>query len=74
MAASPPEQAIGANDAGFDGFARLHDRKQRHHAAHWKIDPLDWLPRLVQDDIRPTRWMAIRPRAILIYHAATHGA
>jgi hypothetical protein len=48
-----PEQAIGANDASFDGFARLHDRKQRDHAAHWKIDTLDRLPRLVQNGTRP---------------------
>jgi hypothetical protein len=47
-----PEQAIGANDASFDLLARLHDRKQRDHAAHWKIDPLDRLPRLVQHDTR----------------------
>jgi hypothetical protein len=24
----PSEQTIGANNAGFDGFAGLHDRKQ----------------------------------------------
>ena len=47
------EQAVGAHNASFDGFARLHDRKQRDHAAHWKIDTLDRLPRLVQDGIRP---------------------
>src|SRR5262249_49067206 len=45
-------QAVGANNASFDLLARLHDRKQRDHAAQRKIDPLDWLPRLVQHDTR----------------------
>jgi hypothetical protein len=44
------DQAIGANNASFDLLARLHDREQRDHAAERKIDPLDRLPRLVQDD------------------------
>src|SRR6266550_7314857 len=48
-----PDQAIGANNASFDLLAGLHDREQRDHAAHWKIDTLDRLPRLVQDGIRP---------------------
>src|SRR6516225_3268958 len=46
------DQAIGPNNASFDGLARLHDRKQRDHAAQWKIDALDRLPRLVQHDTR----------------------
>src|SRR5438105_3823558 len=42
----PSDQAIGANNTSFDGFAGLHHREQRDHAAQRKIDALhciSWL-------------------------------
>ena len=47
----PSDQPIGANNAGFDSLAGLHDREQRDHAAKGKIDLLDWVSRLVDHDV-----------------------
>jgi hypothetical protein len=47
-----PDQAISAHNAGLDGLAGLHGRKQRDHAAKRKIHPLDRLSGLVQDGTR----------------------
>ena len=46
----PSDQAICANNAGFDCFAGLHDCEQRDHAAKGKIDLLDCVSRLVEHD------------------------
>src|SRR5437867_7226428 len=45
------DQAIGANNAGFDSLAGLHDREQRDHAAQRKIDALDSVSRLSPSSI-----------------------
>ncbi len=46
------DQAVSAHNAGFDGLAGLHDRKQRDHAAQRKIDLLDRGSLLVEHGIR----------------------
>jgi hypothetical protein len=47
----PSDQTIGPHDPSFDGFAGLHNREQRDHAAQRKIDGLDWVSRLVKHEI-----------------------
>jgi len=47
-----PEQAVSADNAGLDGFAGLHDRKQRNHATQRKVDVINRGTLLMEYDIR----------------------
>jgi len=47
-----PEQALRADNAGFNCFAGLHDRKQRNHATQGKVDAINGGALLVEHDVR----------------------
>src|SRR5262245_4070680 len=46
------EHALSADNAGFNRLTRLHDRKQRNHAAQRKIDVINGGALLVKHGIR----------------------
>src|SRR5438128_592802 len=47
-----PEQALSADNAGFNCFAGLHDRKQRNHATQGKVDAINGGALFVEHDVR----------------------
>src|SRR5436309_15293670 len=47
-----PEQALSADNAGFNCVAGLHDRRQRNHATQGKVDAINGGALFVEHDVR----------------------
>jgi hypothetical protein len=47
------EQAVSADNAGFNLLARLHDREQRDHATQRKADVFNCVALLLEHGVRP---------------------
>jgi hypothetical protein len=48
-----PEQALSADNAGFNCLARLHDGKHRDHATQRKVDAMNCSALLLEHGTRP---------------------